>query len=37
MTLKCSYVNISSALEEVFDKSLCNQFAKCIAYGLMEE
>jgi len=28
---------VSSALENVFDKSLCNQFAKCIVYGLTEE
>lgn len=33
----CATEAISSALEEVFDKSLCNQFAKCIVYGLMEE
>lgn len=35
--VSCATEIISSALEEVFDKSLCNQFAKCIIYGLMEE
>lgn len=33
----CANEIISSALEEVFDKSLCNQFAKCIVTGLLEE
>lgn len=28
---------ISSALEEVVDKSLCDQLAKCIVTGLREE
>ena len=28
---------ISSALEKVVDKSLCDQFAKCIVTGLREE
>lgn len=28
---------ISTTLEEVFDKSLCDQSAKCIVYGLTEE
>ena len=35
--VSCATKIISSALEEIFDKSLCNQFAKCIVYGLMEE
>ncbi len=33
----CATEIISSALEEVFDKALCNPFAKCIVYGLLEE
>ncbi len=32
----CAMEMIESALEEVFDKALCNPFAKCIVYGLME-
>lgn len=33
----CAIEIISSALQEVFDKSLCNQFAKCIVNGLIED
>lgn len=35
--VSCAIEIISSVLEEILDKSLCNQFAKCIVYGLIEE
>ena len=35
--VSCATKIISGALEEIFDTSLCNQFARCIVYGLMEE
>jgi len=28
---------VSNALQEIFDERLCNQFAKCIINGLIEE
>ena len=35
--VSCAIEIISSVLEEIFDKSLCNQYAKCIVHGLLEE